>query len=269
MDNLVKTVKITDEALPIIAAMEWEWENDNLVIGRLTCGQLDRPLYLAVNKGLDALGGKWDRKLGGHVFTIDPRQRIELLLDTGQVKVVKDSYFPTPRVIGLEMADMAWLMPEIRVLEPSAGTGELAEAILETEPAVDLLVAEKDQRRQQALKEKGFRLLAEGDYDFLTADVGKWPRIIQNPPFENGQDIDHVRYAYEHLEEDGLLVSVMSESPFFDSRSKARHFRQWLAMLDHQIIELERGAFSGSGTGVKAKLVIIHGPSEYLQSRFF
>ena len=57
MDNLVKTVKITDEALPIIAAMEWEWENDNLVIGRLTCGQLDRPLYLAVNKGLDALGG--------------------------------------------------------------------------------------------------------------------------------------------------------------------------------------------------------------------
>jgi len=56
MDNLVKTVKITDEALPIIAAMEWEWENDNLVIGRLTCGQLDRPLYLAVNKGLDALG---------------------------------------------------------------------------------------------------------------------------------------------------------------------------------------------------------------------
>ena len=267
MGNLIKMVNIADEALPIIATMEWE--DDDKIIGQLTCGQLNRALYVKVNKALDALGGKWNRKLGGHVFLVDPRPQIQALLDTGKVEVKRDGYFPTPRAVGLEMADMAWLTPGMRVLEPSAGTGELAEAIVEAEPAVNLRVAEKDPRRQQVLKDKGLRLLAEGNYDFLACDVGTWPRIIQNPPFENGQDIDHVQYAYEHLEENGFLVSVMSESPFFDSRSKARHFRQWLAMLDHQIIELERGAFSGSGTGVKAKLVIIHGPSEYLRSRFF
>jgi len=67
-----------------------------------------------------------------------------------------------------------------------------------------------------------------------------------------------VRRAYECLEPGGVLVSVMSESPFFSSRRKDRHFRQWLEMQDYQIIELERGAFNGSGTGVKAKLVVIH-----------
>ena len=254
--SLVKTVNIADEALPIIAAMEWA--DNGKVVGRLTCGQLDRPLYLAVNKALDVLGGKWNRKLGGHVFLIDPRPQIQAMLDTGKVEVKRDGYFPTPRAIGLEMADMAWLTPGMRVLEPSAGTGELAEAILEAVPGALLRVAEKDPRRQQVLKDKGLGLLTEGDYDFLTYDVGLWPRIIQNPPFEEGQDIDHVRRAYECLEPGGILVSVMNESPFFSSHRKDRHFRQWLEMQDHQIIELERGAFKGSGTGVKAKMVVIH-----------
>jgi len=254
--SLVKTVNIADEALPIIGAMEWE--NNGKVIGRLTCGQLDRDLYLAVNKALDALGGKWNRKQGGHVFPVDPRPQIQAMLGTGQVEVKRDGYFPTPHAIGLEMADMAWLTPGMRVLEPSAGTGELAEAIIEAEPGALLWVAEKDPRRQQVLRDKGFGLLAEDGYDFLTYDVGLWPRIIQNPPFEEGQDVDHVRRAYECLESGGVLVSVMSASPFFRDDSKSRLFRQWLDRQDSQVIDLEQGAFKESGTGVKAKMVVIH-----------
>ena len=113
-------------------------------------------------------------------------------------------------------------------------------------------------RRQQVLRDKGFGLLAEDGYDFLTYDVGLWPRIIQNPPFEEGQDVDHVRRAYECLESGGVLVSVMSASPFFRDDSKSRLFRQWLDRQDSQVIDLEQGAFKESGTGVKAKMVVIH-----------
>ena len=254
--SLVKTVNIADEALPIIAAMEWE--NNGKVVGRLTCGQLGRDLYVKVNKALDALGGKWNRKQGGHVFPVDPRPQIQAMLDTGQVEVKRDGYFPTPRPIGLEMAEMAWLVPGMRVLEPSAGTGELADAIIEAEPAALLWVAEKDPRRQQVLRDKGFRLLAEGDYDFLTYDVGTWPRIIQNPPFEEGQDVDHVRRAYECLESGGILVSVMNESPFFRNDRKYLSFRQWLNGQAHDIVELEQDAFKESGTGVKTRIVTIY-----------
>lgn len=260
---LTKTIDIADKVLSIIATMEWEQDNSK-VIGRLTCGQLDRGMYLAVNKALGALGGKWNRKLGGHVFIIDPRPQIESLLDTGKIKVIKDGYFPTPHSIGLQMTRLAQLAPGLRVLEPSAGTGELAETIHETEPSVDLWVAEKDARRQQTLKDKGFALLAEGDYDFLTTDVGTWPRIIQNPPFEEGQDIDHVMRAYECLESGGILVSVTSESPFFRNEQKYAVFRQWVGMLKHKIVDLGHGAFQTSGTGVKARIVVIQRDKEML-----
>src|SRR3972149_847602 len=36
--------------------------------------QLDRKLYVAVNKGLEAAGGKWDRKAKAHTFGDDPRK---------------------------------------------------------------------------------------------------------------------------------------------------------------------------------------------------
>jgi len=81
---LHKTVKVASEALPIIAAMEWEQEGDR-IIGRLACGVLKGQLYLAVNKGLEALGGKWDRRKQGHVFRLDPRPQLAELLNSGKV----------------------------------------------------------------------------------------------------------------------------------------------------------------------------------------
>ncbi len=259
MANITKTVHIADEALPIIAAMTWEEKGNGTVVGKLTCGQLERNLYLAVNKGLEALGGKWNRKQEGHVFATDPRPQLQGLLDTGAVKVVKDGYFPTPRAIGERMAILACLHPGMRVLEPSAGTGELAEAILTVEPRAALWVAEKDEQRQQVLRGRGFELLVHGEYDFLTSDVGTWPRIIQNPPFENGQDMEHIRRAHSCLSSAGILVSVISESPFFVDYTQHQAFRDWLRQLPHDVFDLPQDAFKESGSGAKSRIVRIGG----------
>lgn len=253
--SLTKSVHVAVAALPIIATMTWE-ANDQGFIGRLTCGQLERPLYVRVNKGLVALGGKWSRKLGGHVFTTDPRPQVAQLLGSGIVEVEKDGFFVTPRGIGTQMANLACLVPGIRVLEPSAGTGELADAILDV-CSCELWVAEKNEQRQQVLRDGGYRLLHAGDYDFLTCDVGLWPRIIQNPPFEDGQDMEHIKRAFDCLEGGGILVSVISESPFFCDYNKHRTFRDWLDSLVHDVVDLPPNAFKESGTGVKARLVRI------------
>lgn len=250
MSKLTKEVKIDDVALPIIGAMDWREEGAS-VVGTLTCGQLDRPTYLAVNKGLDALGGKWNRKLAGHVFSTDPRPQIQELLESGIVEVERDGYFVTPREIGVMMAEMAELEPGLFVLEPSAGTGDLVRAILEVEPGIQVTCIEKNAQRAQVVQSQGHSCACG---DFLSMDV-EAERIIQNPPFELLQDIDHVRHAYECLLPGGRLVSVMSESPFFRSDHKAVDFRTWLETLNHEVIELEADAFRESGTGVKTRIV--------------
>ncbi len=64
-----------------------------------------------------------------------------------------------------------------------------------------------------------------------------------NPPFENGQEIDHVRHAFSLLAPGGRLVSVMSEGPFFRSDSKAIAFRAWLDEVGAETESLPENAF--------------------------
>jgi hypothetical protein len=94
--TLTKNIKIDTSALNIIAGMQWETTPKG-VVGRIVGGQLERKLYEAVNKGLDALGGKWNRGMGGHVFGTDPRPQVEALLGTGVVVVEHDGFFRTDR----------------------------------------------------------------------------------------------------------------------------------------------------------------------------
>jgi 16S rRNA G1207 methylase RsmC len=49
-----------------------------------------------------------------------------------------------------------------------------------------------------------------------------------NPPFSNGQDIDHVRHAFDLLADGGRLIAIMSEGTFYRSDKKAVNFRAWL-----------------------------------------
>ena len=46
--------------------------------------QLERSVYLEVNKVLEALGGKWNRKIKGHEFDSYPEAVIEEIVLTGE-----------------------------------------------------------------------------------------------------------------------------------------------------------------------------------------
>ena len=74
------TKRIDEQTLAILSRVTVE---GNTIF--LTCGQLDRKQYQAVNEVLENIGGKWNRKLKGHVFEIDPEDALDQVLLTGEI----------------------------------------------------------------------------------------------------------------------------------------------------------------------------------------
>jgi type I restriction-modification system DNA methylase subunit len=88
-------------------------------------------------------------------------------------------------------------------------------------------------------------------------ELGDFDRIIANPPFCGGQDVDHVRHMYHLLKPNGILVTVMSPAWQYRMDSKHAEFRAWLEQLDQEVEDLPEGTFKCSGTNVRALLVTI------------
>lgn len=250
---LTKKLKFDNDVLDVLRNMDFSADG---CLGVITGGQLERGLYERVNKALSAMGGKWNRKAGGHVFQTDPRGQVEGLLANGEMTVEKDGFFETPRAVVERMLELARVKPGGYFLEPSAGMGAIARVIMEHSPN-GLFLVEKNKDRASHLESMfpGRPLICG---DFLEADIDPgFDYIIMNPPFEELQDIDHVRHAYSLLANGGMLVSVMSESPFFRGDRKAVEFRVWLEEVGGTSERLPEGAFKESGTGVNTRLVII------------
>ena len=170
-----------------------------------------------------------------------------------------EGYFPTPKAVVERMLEEADIQPGMKVLEPSAGKGNIADAIREAEPQADLDVIEINSRLRDILEAKGHNIVG---YDFLEYNEAKYDRIVMNPPFEKGQDIDHVKHAYDLLKPGGRVVSIMSEGPFFRGDKKAAEFRDWLEENEGTSEKLPEGSFKSSErpTGVATRLVVINKP---------
>jgi phospholipid N-methyltransferase len=164
-------------------------------------------------------------------------------------------FFPTPSNVAAEIVEKANIEPGNKVLEPSAGSGNLAEAILNNCPSAEVDTIEYNHALCELLEVKGFKVIAN---DFMTYSNGKrFDRIIMNPPFETGQDMEHVKHAYELLGENGRLVSIMSVGPFFRDDRKAVEFREWFDSVGGYQEELPAGSFKDSLTGVNSCYVVI------------
>jgi hypothetical protein len=164
-------------------------------------------------------------------------------------------YFPTPKQICQELINHAYLEQGMKILEPSAGKGDIAQAIKEAFDA-DLDVCEINYNLGKILTLKGFNLIAQDCFD-LTEPV--YDRIIANPPFGSGQELDHVYHYYNLLVEGGLMVVILPESIEFNSRNVYKTFREWLQDKCRLNEPLPDGAFlkSDHPTGVKTRILVI------------
>ena len=254
VDNMSDT--IPEQVLTVLSTVEIEGNNVRIT------AQLDRKLYLAVNKVLDRIGGKWDRRAKAHVFDVDPTERLEVVINSGVLDPkVKTGYFPTPAVIVDRMIELADVDATHLILEPSAGQGHISDEIckhtgLHTH---EIMVCETLPENRHILNEKGYvveHLDFMGFAEECNANDINFDRIIMNPPFEGQNDISHVTAAYGLLAPGGILVTIMSAGVLFRENKKTVEFRDNI-MEPHgtYLDRLPAGAFKESGTMVNTILL--------------
>lgn len=137
-----------------------------------------------------------------------------------------------------------------------AGKGSICEAI-KKKVNVELEVCEINFDLREILALKGFNLVA---FDFVEEiSEAKYDRIIQNPPFERKQDIQHIRHAYDCLAPGGKLVSITSESITFRQDRAYQDFRDWLGDKCSVNEALPQGSFLNSDrpTGVNTRILVL------------
>lgn len=172
-------------------------------------------------------------------------------------------YFPTPRDLALRMVDLLDIETNHTILEPSAGSGALVEAIEQEHGFLKVTMVETNQKLVELL-----RMKSQGRYDIFAQNflemlapvdiTGKFSRILMNPPFENGQDIEHVQHAYEFLNDGGRMVAIVSGSTFSRIDRKAKEFAEWFGKNKKWWAEaLPSGTFQKSGTAASSYLIFI------------
>ena len=239
-------MKIENEILNILENCT---VNGNLLT--LPPGQLERNIYAKVNECLESIGGKWNRKLKGHLFNDNPADLLDSLLISGETTDVKKEYqyFPTPPEIAKRLIDLAEIKTGDFLLEPSAGTGHIADLLPKENR---LQVVELMPQNIGVLVGKGYKVHIG---DFLAVKHVHPDKIIMNPPFSKQQDIDHIRHAWSILNNGGTLVSIVSESPFYRTNKKSKDFLEWLEKNNAENINLHSGDFKTSGTMVKTRII--------------
>lgn len=182
-------------------------------------------------------------------------------LKAGVVAVAAPNLFPTPPDVARRLVNLAGVRSGHRVLEPSAGTGNLVSAIISagflglecggTVTALDInaacVQALESQREKTLWANAGNFVVSRGDFLEYSPDaLEPFDRVIMNPPFDHGLDIKHIRHALQFLKPGGVLGAICANGP-----RQAEAFRD---IADHWE-DLEAGTFAG--TGVRAAIVIL------------
>lgn len=275
---MIKKVDISPEVADVLRRGEWAgW------LYRLPEGQLERPLYLAVDKVLRALGGQWHKGHRGHMFSSEAKTAMVAALEQGHVvdqKRTLEQFF-TPDELAERGADALNIKPKMMLLEPSAGSGRLVVAALargaavvaiEIDPVLAAgLLAEHNFKSEIRVIEADFMSWREGSQSYAGFPI---ERVLMNPPFSRNQDIAHVTKAFGHLAPGGRLVAIMSPHFTFADDRPSREFRALIGypaaelpasttcfsgglLADASVELLAAGAFKAEGTNVASVLVVI------------
>jgi len=247
---------------------------------RLPDEQLDRALYEEVNDVLVRLGGKWKGgKAREHRFPhYMPGPLLAAVLDTGLMPPQNPlAFFPTPAPVvadmleelGLQhfpdMGDQFWeCLAEqggMRILEPSAGVGGIADAIRKVVPRAVLECVELAPLNVSVLRAKGHTVFAQ---DFLTfTPSAPYAAIALNPPFNvTGSPRayqEHIRHAHGMLARGGRLVAIAPPGFLTGTSSADRVFRDFV--FEHESGEgatIPAGAFHDSGTDIATVMLTLH-----------
>jgi Methyltransferase small domain len=195
----------------------------------------------------------------------DPKQKEleKLIQDVKFGKIV--GFFPTPQTVIERMMQLADIQPYEHILEPSAGIGSIADEIKKQFPNESnyLVCVEQNYSLAKILELKGYNVQNEDFLKYKNQSTKRFNKIIMNPPFENGQDGEHIKYAFDLLYPEGRIVAIAGEGIFFRSDKKSVAFREFVDEYGYSE-KLPDDSFNGKDsfrkTGVATRIVVIDKP---------
>lgn len=167
-------------------------------------------------------------------------------------------FFWTQPPVVEQMIDLADIRPGNRVLEPSAGKGDLADAARRCGANVDCV--EINHSLREILELKGLAVIHDNFMQLPIEPV--YDRVLMNPPFEKGQDIEHILRAWQFLKPGGVLVAIAGEGAFHRQGAKEQGFRYFLERNGATEFKLNNGEFKRSGTGVSSRIIALTKPAQ-------
>ena len=172
-------------------------------------GDFDKNARNEAEAILASLGGVLTKERNWQ-FDYDAMPVIKDVTFSGCVPDVKaHQYYPTPERLAREAVELAQIGPDDECLEPSAGTGGLADLL----PKDKTLCVEISELHCKVLEAKGFEV-RQGDFlqwSALPSHPG-YDRIVMNPPFSEGRWQAHLSQAATLLKPGGRLVAILPAS---------------------------------------------------------
>ncbi len=185
------------------------------------------------------------------------------------------AFYPTPDPVADRLCEAIYLEKGDRVLEPSAGTGQLiralrrkiekrgqsySEAYRIAEGDILVKAIEVHPARAEALTKR------DGDFcEVVTANFlnltpsGDFNIVLMNPPFSAW--MDHVRHAYDFLAPEGELAAILPVTAEIGTSPKHCQFHRWLDTAGrYEWRDLPAGSFAPSGTQVNTVILTLRKP---------
>ena len=183
-----------------------------------------------------------------------PFDAMKASLKAGVQVVSAPQLFPTPPELAARMVETVAVEVTYRVLEPSAGTGNILRAVRTDGSSCELVAVEVSESLVSALRPyctaRAIDLRCADFLDIQPDELAPFDRILMNPPFKDAADVQHILHARKFLKPGGLLVAICANG----SRQ-----REKLEPIADTWEELPEGSFASEGTGVRTVMLTMRG----------
>lgn len=186
-------------------ANHWKEQRVNIQHAVTLSRESDKHALAEAEGILFAIGGV---KVAQHYqFDYDALPVIQGIVISGAMPDKKaHQFYPTPRKLAEKAVALANACIEHTCLEPSAGTGNMADVMRE-HGAENITCVEISEIHAAVLEAKGYTTKRR---DFLSITPNrKFDRIVMNPPFDQGRWQAHVKHAAMFLAPKGRLVAIL------------------------------------------------------------
>ena len=174
---------------------------------------------------------------------------IKTIRETPNYVLNKFKKFITMNINGLK---------KYKVLEPSAGSGRIADMIKDFDYCVESLTCvELNNDLCNILKEKGFNTIHSDFLNYNTDNTEKFDIIVAAPPFKGNIDLKHIMHMYDMLSESGFIISLTSPYWLTNNEPLQVDFRAFISNKRYTLELLPDDTFVEKGKTVPTAILFI------------